>query len=101
MIKQLHLNETQLAIIHETIEKTLPSSSKVFLFGSRTTAHHTERSDIDLLIDAQRALTIQEIEAINYAFMLSNLPQMVDIVDYHACEPTFIAEIQDSLISIR
>ena len=63
----------------------------VMLFGSRHSGTHNVGSDLDLAFvkkDGQR-LTIGRLARIREAFAMSNLPYVVDVVNYNACNHEF------------
>jgi len=57
--------------------------AKVYLFGSRARGDNTERSDIDLAIDAGKPMTMTEKGQIITMIDALNIPQKTDIVDFH------------------
>ena len=56
------------------------------MFGSRATGRARRYSDLDLVIDAGRRLTLNEIAALAEAFSDSDLPYKVDLVDWQAAD---------------
>jgi predicted nucleotidyltransferase len=61
----------------------LPQSSKAWVFGSRATGRARRYSDLDLVIDTGRQLTLDETAQLSEAFSDSDLPYRVDLVDWH------------------
>jgi predicted nucleotidyltransferase len=61
----------------------LPHGAKAWVFGSRATGRARRYSDLDLVIDAGRRLTLDETAGLNEAFSDSDLPYRVDLVDWH------------------
>jgi predicted nucleotidyltransferase len=70
-------------LVLDTLRAILPLSTKVWVFGSRTTGRARRFSDLDLAIDAGRRLTLDEIARLTEAFSDSDLPYRVDLVDLH------------------
>jgi predicted nucleotidyltransferase len=68
--------------IIKVIEIFFPEA-KIYLFGSRAKGTHSERSDIDIAIDAHRQMTMTERGQINSMIDALNIPQAVDIVDFN------------------
>lgn len=78
-----------------TIMKSIPKSkiikvieiffpnSKIYLFGSRARKDYSERSDIDIAIDAGRPMTLTEKGQIVSMIDALNIPQKTDIVDFN------------------
>lgn len=67
--------------IIKVIEIFLPYA-KIYLFGSRAKGSHTERSDIDIAIDAGIPISMVERGQINSMIDALNIPQKTDIVDF-------------------
>ena len=67
----------------------LPHGSAAWVFGSRATGRARPYSDLDLLIDAGRPLSLDEAAILAEAFSDSDLPYRVDIVDWHAISEHF------------
>ena len=67
----------------------LPAQARVWVFGSRAKWTTKDTSDLDLAIDAGRALTLRELGALGEAFEESDLPYRVDIVDMHTVSDGF------------
>lgn len=68
--------------IIKIIEIFFPTA-KIILFGSRARKDYSERSDVDIAIDAGRALSMTEKGQILSMIDALNMPQTVDIVDLH------------------
>lgn len=66
----------------DIISKQAPHA-RVYLFGSRATGQHTDRSDIDLAIDADRQLSTLVMGMIRDEVRDCNVPYFIDIVDVH------------------
>lgn len=62
--------------------------AKVYLFGSRATGDHGDRSDIDLAIDAGCELPIYVLGNLRDSVRDSNIPYFVDVVDMHVVDDT-------------
>ncbi|KTC97365.1 DNA polymerase, beta-like region [Legionella geestiana] len=69
-----------------------------FFFGSRTKGTHRPFSDIDLLVDAGKPLTLAERDALISAFEESLLPFKVDMADACAIGTAFMQAIQPQLV---
>jgi uncharacterized protein len=67
--------------------KVLIPDVKIYLFGSRARGNYTERSDIDLALDAGKPLSSLDIAKIKNIIDALNIPQMVDVVDFNRVQP--------------
>lgn len=59
-------------------------NSKIYLFGSRAKGTFDETSDIDLAIDANKELSIFDLEQARNVIRALNIAQTVDIVDINS-----------------
>ena len=62
---------------------------EVRAFGSRINRKALKYSDLDLALIGKETLDWRRIEALKDAFSESNLPIMVDALDWHAISPEF------------
>lgn len=58
----------------------------IYLFGSRARGTHTPRSDIDLAIDAHRALSISEVQRAKRILEALFMPEKIDFVDVNSVD---------------
>jgi predicted nucleotidyltransferase len=84
MTRPLHIDlaADHRRLVLDTLRAILPVSTKVWVFGSRTTGRARRYSDLDLAIDAGRRLTLDEIARLTEAFSDSDLPYKVALVDW-------------------
>src|SRR5689334_3952955 len=73
-------------IVLETLGAHLPRGTKAWVFGSRATGRARRYSDLDLVIDAGRRLTLDDFARLTEAFSDSDLPYRVDVVDWLGVE---------------
>jgi predicted nucleotidyltransferase len=66
--------------IIKIIEIFFPDA-KIYLFGSRARGDNTERSDIDIAIDAGRRISLTEKGQMLSMIDALNIPQKTDLVD--------------------
>ena len=78
----------------------LPSNAKIWLFGSRVRGEAKKFSDVDLLIDLGKPISIETLSKLNLAFEESLLPYKVDIADAMTISETFRKNIQSQLIPL-
>jgi predicted nucleotidyltransferase len=90
----LDLQPAHLEIVTGILRAHLPGNASVWVFGSRATGRARPYSDVDLLIDAGRRLTLHESGSLADVFDESDLPYKVDIVDRHAVSPQFRETIE-------
>jgi type I restriction enzyme, S subunit len=76
-------------IVEQILRKVLPSSAKVWAFGSRARWTARDGSDLDLAIDAGRPLSSDESAKLRNAFEDSDLPFTVDVVDWMTISEEF------------
>jgi predicted nucleotidyltransferase len=100
MAKMLSLRPQDLAIVQTILKDALPEDAKVGVFGSRAKGTTKRGADLDLAIDAGRALTQKETLNMVFAFEESDLPYKVDIVDLQHVSPSFKAMIEGDIILI-
>lgn len=69
-------------LVLDILRAHLPHHTKTWVFGSRVTGRARRYSDLDLVIDAGRRLTLDEIAELAEAFSDCDLPYKVDLVDW-------------------
>ncbi|MBF0495619.1 MAG: nucleotidyltransferase domain-containing protein [Deltaproteobacteria bacterium] len=62
---------------------------EVWAFGSRVNGQARKYSDLDLVLVGNGPLDWRRIKAVKEAFSESDLPFMVDVLDWHATSPEF------------
>lgn len=85
-------------LIANILAKHLPSNAKICFFGSRTTGQAKPFSDIDILIDIGKPLSLKQLTTLNIAFDESLLPYKVDIADATVISESFKQAIFSQLI---
>lgn len=68
---------------------------EVRAFGSRVEGKARQYSDLDLVLMGERAVPGDVIEALKDAFSTSDLPMMVDVLDWHAVGTSFKTVLKD------
>jgi predicted nucleotidyltransferase len=95
------ISTEQFSIVRDILRRHLPAGALVWAFGSRVTGRTKPFSDLDLLVDAGHALTLDQSAELAEAFDESDLPFKVDIVDQHRAGASFRAAIaKDGLLAI-
>ena len=85
----LALSDDHRRLVMAILVEHLPPGTGVWVFGSRATGRSRPLSDLDLVIDAGRQLTLDEAAILAEAFSDSDLPYKVDLVDWHAVDESF------------
>ena len=101
MRSPIDIRSNDLKIVQQILADALPKNAKVWVFGSRATWKTKRSSDLDLAIDAGRALTRNENSALADAFDESDLPYKVDVVDMHNVTNTFKAIIERQMLPLE
>lgn len=101
MTSPIDIRSNDLKIVQQILADALPKNAKVWVFGSRATWKTKRSSDLDLAIDAGRALTRNENSALADAFDESDLPYKVDVVDMHNVTNTFKAIIERQMLPLE
>ncbi len=100
MSAPVDIRPQDLAIVQSILAEALPASARIYVFGSRATWATRDSSDLDLAIDAGRALTSTESAAMASAFEESDLPFTVDCVDLHTVSARFKAIIEQTKVPL-
>jgi type I restriction enzyme S subunit len=96
----LAVSAAHLEIVREILRTHLQADAKVWAFGSRASGRVKQYSDLDLLIDAGRRLTISESGDLAEAFSESDLPWKVDFIDRYGTEDYFLRRIGPDLVPV-
>lgn len=82
MPSQINIDAHHLTLIKKILNKHLPSSTKIWVFGSRATNNIKPYSDLDLsLEDGKDKIITDTLQNLSADFEESDLPWKVDIVD--------------------
>lgn len=96
----LSLSPDELELVITVIRRLLSSDSKVWVFGSRATGNAKRFSDLDLLIDNNKPMSLELLATLSNAFAESPLAYKVDIVDAHTISKSFLDNISKQLVQI-
>lgn len=86
------LTQSQIDILKEILQRLCPEI-EVYAFGSRTKGSARPYSDLDLLLVGKQPLGWKKIEAIKQVLSESDLPFLVDVVDWQTVDETFKKQI--------
>ena len=101
MNRPIDLRPQDQAAVEQILRKVLPSSAKVWAFGSRARWTARDGSDLDLVIDAGRPLSSDELAKLRNAFEDSNLPFTVDMVDWMTISEEFRMAIKNDMTGLN
>jgi uncharacterized protein len=82
------LTPAHLAQVKSILSKHVPNVT-CKAFGSRVTGKATRFSDLDLVLIADAPILVDTLNELKFAFSNSDLPIMVDVVDWHAMSKEF------------
>lgn len=88
----IDLEEESLHVIKTILRRHVPEC-KVLAFGSRVKGTARRFSDLDLAVVCNEPIDWRRLEALKDAFSESDLPIMVDVLDWHALSESFRAII--------
>jgi uncharacterized protein len=91
----LNLTQPVLTELRHIIRSTLPSTYEVWAYGSRVKQQAHAGSDLDLVIRNPNELDKPSAEcfAFKSALQNSNIPILIDVVDWATVSPMFREEI--------
>ena len=95
----IDLDPPHLAQVVAILKQHVPGV-EVWAFGSRVTGTARRFSDLDLEIRADAALAPATLEGLRDAFSMSDLPFLVDLVDWHELPKPFRAIVENANVSI-
>ncbi len=96
----IDLAPDQLRTVRRIVRLFVPEC-EVRVFGSRVTGTARRHSDLDLAVVGPTALDWRRLEALRDAFSSSDLPFLVDVVDWHAVSPEFRRRIEANYLALQ
>jgi len=96
----IDLSDDQLEFVLNTLQKHLDKSAKAWIFGSRAKWTAKKFSDLDMAIDAGQTLSFTKLNALNDAFIKSDFPYKVDIVDLTDVNESFKQTIMSQAVEL-
>lgn len=91
----IDIEEKYLAEIRRILSEHV-SDCEVRAFGSRLEGKAREFSDLDLVLVGGEKLNWRRIESLKDAFSSSDIPIIVDVIDWHAISDEFRAIIKNN-----
>ncbi|MEA1937538.1 MAG: nucleotidyltransferase domain-containing protein [Pseudomonadota bacterium] len=95
----IEITPEETKIIKDILTCHVPDA-KVWAFGSRVTCGARTCSDLDILVKAADRLDFVLLAEIKEAFMESDLPFRIDIVDWHLASESFKTAIADNCVEL-
>ncbi|MCF7978776.1 MAG: nucleotidyltransferase domain-containing protein [Chromatiaceae bacterium] len=98
----LHLPARYLAIVQDILRRYLPHA-EVWAYGSRVNGDHYDASDLDLVVRQPDDLTRRQpnLDEVAAAFSDSDLPILVQIVDWARIPEAFREEIEAGYVVLQ
>ncbi|MFB1488450.1 MULTISPECIES: nucleotidyltransferase family protein [unclassified Thiocapsa] len=98
----LHLPPRYLAIVRDILRRFLPHA-EVWAYGSRVNGDHYDASDLDLVVRQPDDLTRRQpdLDEVAAAFSDSDLPILVQIVDWARIPEAFREEIEAGYVVLH
>ncbi len=80
--------EKHILTVKKTILSHLPDA-KIYFFGSRAQKTHQAFSDLDVAIHHKKTIPLETLARIKETLANSNIPFLVDVVDFQRITPSF------------
>lgn len=87
-------------LIKQTVQKYLGNDVKIFLFGSRVTGTNRQWSDVDVGIITKEKIPGSKMVEIEYELSESDIPYLVDVVDFQSVNLDFAKVALSSKIDL-
>jgi predicted nucleotidyltransferase len=94
------VDSNTISILKSVLEKHLQSNCKSFIYGSRTHANHRKFSDLDIGILGPIKLSASTLVSIQSELSDSNIPYLVDVVDFSAVSNSFKNKALTNIINL-
>lgn len=93
----IDLDKKQLQTVTSILSEHLPGIT-VKAFGSRVTGKAKKFSDLDLVIMDRNPIPPEKLNALKFEFSNSNLPIMIDIIDWQNISDEFRTAIEKDCV---
>lgn len=97
MIKGLNTQEEQ---IIKTILKPYMNDFNFYYYGSRVKGNFEKTSDLDILIKGNEKFPYNSLDVLKVLFDQSDLPFIVNFVDYNSLDESFYKLIEKDLVQV-
>ncbi len=98
--RTIDLNQRDLNVVTQILTHDVPEYA-VWAFGSRVSGTAKPYSDLDLVILADKPLSIERMATIKDDFAESDLPIRVDVVDWASASAAFREIIRQNYLVIQ
>ena len=71
-----------------------------YYYGSRVKGNYEKTSDLDILIKGKEEMPYDKLEIIKFFFDKSDLPFVVNFIDFHSTDEKFYKMIEKDLVKI-
>lgn len=95
----IDLDEQRLQMIKELL-RDFEGKYEFWIYGSRVRGNARKYSDVDLLVRGTSKVDFTTMERLKDSFSESDLPQIVDIHDWHEMSEAMRSEIMKSAIRL-
>jgi type I restriction enzyme S subunit len=95
----IDLSPSHLELVKKIFQSELPNA-EIWVFGSRANRKAKPYSDLDVVVRAGKPLTELKLSSVKEKFAESNLPFVVDLVDWHAINSEFRKRIEQNTVSL-
>ena len=99
-MKPVALNDAELGDVRAILAAHLPADTRVSVFGSRAGGAVKPWSDLDLVFESEKPLTLAVMAALREAFDESALAWKVDLIDRRTVSEAFGALIDRSAVPL-
>lgn len=93
------VTKSEESIIQEIL-KPYKNEFDFFYYGSRVKGNFEKTSDLDILIKGTSKFSLNELETVKTLFDSSDLPYIVNFVDYNTIDEKFYNYIKKDLVKV-
>lgn len=97
----IDIHPDHLKIVLDVLHKHLPKNAQVWVYGSRAKGTARKYSDLDLAIDCGKPIPNILMIDLKDAFIESELPYKVDIIDWQTTSDDFKEIIDEDRIALH
>lgn len=98
----IHLPYGEARLVKDIPRRHLRENESVFVFGSRPTGRQLKKaSDLDLCVRGPARLGVARWGKLRQAFVDSDLPIRVEVVDWHDADGAFRHRIEPAFVELR
>ena len=100
MVKRIDVADEDMELIRAIVNHQVPEY-EVYAFGSRVKGMTAKHSDLDLVIMTEKPLSTERMADLKDAFMNSDLPFKVDVVDWAETKERFREIIRREAVAVK